>query len=100
MAYFTDQPWERMLRDGRINMIGEGANDVLRAFIALVGMRDVGMELEGALDALMNPFGTKLAKLPLDPRSETPIRADKSAIAYRRWLSQKGITYGMIPQAS
>ena len=38
-------------------------------------------------------------RLPLDPRSETPIRADKSAIAYRRWLSPKGITYGVIPQA-
>ncbi|MEO5806392.1 aromatic ring-hydroxylating dioxygenase subunit alpha [Devosia sp.] len=36
-------------------------------------------------------------RLPLDPRAETPIRADKSAIAYRRWLSQKGITYGVIP---
>jgi phenylpropionate dioxygenase-like ring-hydroxylating dioxygenase large terminal subunit len=39
-------------------------------------------------------------RLPLDPRAETPIRADKSAIAYRRWLSQKGITYGTIPMAS
>ncbi|WP_432286622.1 aromatic ring-hydroxylating dioxygenase subunit alpha [Aminobacter sp. BA135] len=39
-------------------------------------------------------------RLPLDPRSETPIRADKSAIAYRRWLSQKGVTYGVIPAAS
>ena len=38
-------------------------------------------------------------RLPLDPRAETPIRADKSAIAYRRWLSQKGITYGVIPMA-
>jgi len=38
-------------------------------------------------------------RLPLDPRAETPIRADKSAIAYRRWLSQKGITYGTIPVA-
>ena len=37
-------------------------------------------------------------KLPLDPRAETPIRADKSAIAYRRWLSEKGITYGVIPE--
>lgn len=39
-------------------------------------------------------------RLPLDPRAETPIRADKSAIAYRRWLSQKGITYGVIPAAN
>ena len=39
-------------------------------------------------------------KLPLDPRAETPIRADKSAIAYRRWLSEKGITYGVIPENS
>jgi len=39
-------------------------------------------------------------RLPLDPRAETPIRADKSAIAYRRWLGQKGITYGVIPMAS
>jgi len=39
-------------------------------------------------------------KLPLDPRAETPIRADKSAIAYRRWLSSKGVTYGVIPAAS
>ena len=35
--------------------------------------------------------------LPLDPRAETPIRADKVAIAYRRWLSDLGVTYGVIP---
>jgi alkylation response protein AidB-like acyl-CoA dehydrogenase len=40
-AYFTDEPYERMMRDARINMIGEGANDVLRAFIAMVGMKPV-----------------------------------------------------------
>lgn len=39
-------------------------------------------------------------RLPLDPRAETPIRADKSAIAYRRWLSGKGVTYGVIPAAA
>jgi hypothetical protein len=55
-AYFTDEPFERMMRDARINMIGEGANDVLRVFVALVGMRDVGLELKGILDALMSPF--------------------------------------------
>ncbi|MCQ9615864.1 aromatic ring-hydroxylating dioxygenase subunit alpha [Paenalcaligenes niemegkensis] len=35
-------------------------------------------------------------RLPLDPRAEVPIRADKTAIAYRRWLREKGITYGVI----
>jgi acyl-CoA dehydrogenase family protein 9 len=56
-AYFTDEPFERMMRDARINMIGEGANDVLRNFIALVGMRDVGLELQGILEAAKSPLG-------------------------------------------
>lgn len=38
-------------------------------------------------------------RLPLDTRAETPIPADKSAIAYRRWLSNIGLTYGVIPAA-
>lgn len=56
-AYFTDEPYERMMRDARINMIGEGANDVLRVFVALVGMRDVGLQLQDVLDAIKNPWG-------------------------------------------
>lgn len=55
-AYFTDEPFERMMRDARINQIGEGANDVLRCFVALVGMRDVGLELQGLLKAAKNPL--------------------------------------------
>ena len=39
-------------------------------------------------------------RLPLAPRAETPIRADKSSILYRRWLSDLGITYGVIPEAA
>src|SRR5207247_3114793 len=35
-GYFTRDPYERMMRDARINTIGEGANDVLKAFIAVV----------------------------------------------------------------
>jgi alkylation response protein AidB-like acyl-CoA dehydrogenase len=55
-AYFSDEPYERMMRDARINMIGEGANDVLRVFTALVGMRDVGLELKSLLDAVKSPL--------------------------------------------
>lgn len=32
-------------------------------------------------------------KLPLDPRMETPTRADASSIAYRRWLKVNGVTW-------
>jgi len=32
--------------------------------------------------------------LPLEPGKEIPTRADASSIAYRRWLKEKGISYG------
>ncbi len=38
-------------------------------------------------------------RLPLDPRAETPIRADASSICYRRWLRDQNISYGAIPSA-
>tara|TARA_Y100000588_G_scaffold55743_1_gene53284 strand:+ start:1178 stop:1699 length:522 start_codon:yes stop_codon:yes gene_type:complete len=36
--------------------------------------------------------------LPLDPRAETPVRSDRLAIAYRQWLSDLGVNYGVIPE--
>ena len=48
-GFFTDQPFERMMRDARLNLIGEGANDVMRAFIASVGFRHIGRDLEAKL---------------------------------------------------
>ena len=55
-GYFCNEPYERMMRDARINMIGEGANDDLKAFIAVVGMRGVGEHLKGVLDAAKHPI--------------------------------------------
>jgi acyl-CoA dehydrogenase family protein 9 len=55
-AYFCDEPYERMMRDARINMIGEGANDVLRAFIAMVGIKPVADKFLALKDALSHPF--------------------------------------------
>ncbi|TPI40367.1 aromatic ring-hydroxylating dioxygenase subunit alpha [Mesorhizobium sp. B3-1-9] len=36
-------------------------------------------------------------RLPLDPRAETPIRADAVSVSYRRWLRDRSVTYGAIP---
>ena len=52
-GYFCDQPLERWMRDARINTIGEGANDVLKAFIAVVGCRGPGEYLKGLRDDLL-----------------------------------------------
>ena len=52
-AYFTDQPLERWMRDARINTIGEGANDVLKAFVAVVGCRGPGEYLKGLRDDML-----------------------------------------------
>lgn len=60
-GFFTDEPIERMMRDARLNQIGEGANDVLRAFIAVVGSKAVGEGFLKVLDAVKQPwnhFGT------------------------------------------
>jgi acyl-CoA dehydrogenase family protein 9 len=54
-AFFTDLPLERMLRDARINLVGEGASDVLKSFIALVGMKGPGEELRDLRDTLKRP---------------------------------------------
>ena len=36
-------------------------------------------------------------RLPLDPRAETPIRADHTSIVYRRHLRELGVSYGVVP---
>ena len=58
-GYMRDQPYEKILRDIRIFPIFEGANDVMRAFIALVGMKPLGDELaELGEVSLGDPIGS------------------------------------------
>ncbi|MBT6275607.1 MAG: aromatic ring-hydroxylating dioxygenase subunit alpha [Chromatiales bacterium] len=39
-------------------------------------------------------------RLPLSTDAEVPIRADKASIAYRRWLRERNVRYGVIPAAN
>jgi len=85
-AYFDDSPLGRILRDARINQIGEGSNEVLTSFIALVGMRGPGMEFKEIYDTMLKPWrpdrakawGAGLKRLSAAVKvPEVPVRSDR-----------------------
>src|SRR5207245_9147760 len=55
-GFIRDYPYERYLRDCRINMIFEGTNEILRVFVALAGMQTLGEELQKVGRALRDPI--------------------------------------------
>ncbi|MCF7803801.1 MAG: acyl-CoA dehydrogenase family protein [Candidatus Marinimicrobia bacterium] len=55
-GYMKEYPYERFLRDSRINMIFEGTNEILRVFVALMGMEAPGDYLKKVGKALRDPI--------------------------------------------
>src|SRR5881227_3018474 len=59
VGYMRDQPYEQILRDIRIFPIFEGANDVMRSFVALSALKPLSEEVEGLGDLeLSDPIGS------------------------------------------
>jgi acyl-CoA dehydrogenase family member 9 len=55
-GFMREFPYERIMRNARINRIFEGTNEILRLFVALTAMNDVGTSLKEIGSALHDPI--------------------------------------------
>lgn len=55
-GFMREFPYERIMRNARINRIFEGTNEILRLFVALTAMNDVGASLKEIGSALHDPI--------------------------------------------
>jgi acyl-CoA dehydrogenase family member 9 len=83
-GYLRTEPYEQILRDIRIFPIFEGANDVMRAFVALSGMKPVGEKLSGVGEIhLGDPIGTIGVLIDyVGERIQREVRPDRIRLAH------------------
>jgi acyl-CoA dehydrogenase family protein 9 len=83
-GYMRTEPYEKILRDIRIFPIFEGANDVMRAFVALSGMKPLGERLSELGEVgLSDPIGSIGVLLDyVSERIQREVRPERVTMAH------------------
>ncbi len=99
-GYMRDRPYEKVLRDTRIYPIFEGANDVMRAFIALGGFKPLGEKLEGLSEiGLDDPIGSIGVLIDYaSERIQREVRPDKITMAHEELSDHAESVSGQVKQ--
>lgn len=98
-AFFCDEPYERLMRDARLNTIGEGANEVLKAFVAVVGSKAVGEGFLDILNAWKEPI-SNFSKLLKFGQEQVWVRLSTPTVAVQSQslLSEARVLGGLVQQ--